>query len=149
MSRMRYEIQQLGQTVQTTLGRLTQDLLDIDVRTTAFLDSIFGEIEQDMGVSLRAATIAVLREFTEQPLEMSRDRKYIYVGNKTAAGGCLATVTRLAKQDRISIPCPRLSSMPTGDFTYKADHIVFDLDGEHNIQLVVDFMQAAIDREAQ
>jgi len=156
MGRMRHEIQQLGQTVQSALARLTQDLLDVDVRTTGLLDSIFGDIteqprqvvrsvatiEQDLGVSLREATLALLREFSEQPLEMSSDFKHVYVG------GDLATVTRMAKVDRVTVTATG-TTLPVGNFTCKDDRWTFDLEGESNIQLAVDLMQAAIERAAR
>jgi hypothetical protein len=160
MGRMRHEIQQLGQTVQSALARLTHDLLDIDVRTTSLLDAIFNDIvqqpntairsaatiEQDMGVRLREATLVLLREFSEQPLEMSADLKYIYVGKAPV----LATVTRMSKVDRVTVSrAPKVTTTPDGDFTFKADRWTFDLEGEHNIQLAIDIMQAAIDHAAR
>lgn len=132
MSRLRYEIGLLGTQVATSLSKLSHEILDIEVRTTALLDSIFNNIDQqtyqicrqeqmekDAGVQLRSGTLKVLLAVTDE-IKISDDKKFIMIGKK-------AVITRMATKDKISINCYVVKKIPMGDFTFRDNKLSFDL----------------------
>jgi hypothetical protein len=148
MSRLRYEIGILSSTITTGLGKLSNELLDIEVRTETLLDSIFAnidvkeyvatsiqEIETTIGESLRATTIKFINEVGKE-MAVSEDKKSLKL-----KGG--AIITRMATKDKISIQITDSSTLchvPRGDFVFKKDVVTFDLD-QSNLDLAIQLLK--------
>lgn len=140
MSRLRYEIGLLNTHLTTGLSRLSHELLDIEVRTHALLDTIFNNIdeqtyhvcqqetlERDAGVSFRPETLKVLCAVKDE-IKISEDKKFVTIGNR-------AVITRMAAKDKISIDQITVTKIPSGPFTFKDGKLTFDLTEETELAI--------------
>ena len=141
MSKMRYEIQNLNSTITSSLGRLSNDLMDIEVRTGILLDSVFANIDQKQyvattledietafGSTMRTATLKFLKSVDVSNVSISDDKKYIRLPRVCIS--CFAT------KDKISIHTPVLKDHPEGEYSFKRDTVTFDLI-DCNVELAV------------
>jgi hypothetical protein len=147
MSRLRYEISLLNSTVTSSLTKLSNEILDIEVRTETLLDSVFAnidvkeyknttieEIENIIGSNLRTPTAKLIKKINCM-ISISDDKKTLKIGS--------TVITRMATKDRITILTTVIKEVPEGDFVYKKDALTFDLE-QNNLDLAIKLVTATL-----